>query len=67
MADDHAITADTVERMAAEMLNLTLAASEREMVAGLLTSLHKDMRAMRRMDVGTAEPATVYKPREGGG
>ena len=66
MADDPAITPETVQQMAAEMLALPMADSDMEMVSGLLNSLHNDMRAMRRMDVATAEPATLYLPGEGG-
>jgi hypothetical protein len=66
MADDPAITPQTVKQVAAEMLALPLAESDLDMVAGLLNSLRNDLRAMRRMNVGTAEPATLYMPREGG-
>ena len=66
MADDPAITPETVKQMAEEMLALPLDKSELEMVAGLLNSLRNDMRAMRRMDVAAAEPATLYTPGEGG-
>ncbi|QDT50697.1 hypothetical protein Pan258_47770 [Symmachiella dynata] len=62
MADDPKITAETVKQMAAELLALPLDESEQEMVAGLLNSLHKDMRALQRMDTTTAEPATLYRP-----
>ncbi len=67
MADDPKITAETVKQMAAEMLALPLDESEQEMVAGLLNSLHKDMRALRRLDITTAEPATLYRPGDGPG
>ncbi len=67
MADDPKITAEIVKQMATEMLALPLTESEREMVAGLLNSLQKDMRALRRMDVATAEPATFYLSGDGPG
>jgi hypothetical protein len=62
MSDDPAITPETVQQMAAEILALPLEESDLDMIAGLLNSLRNDMRAMRLMDVAGAEPATFYVP-----
>lgn len=54
------ITTETVQRIADEFLGARISPPEQEQVAGLLNALLVDMATMRRMDVGTAEPATLY-------
>ncbi len=59
MATPQKITAETLSRMAEEMLALRLGQRDAQAAAGLLGALAGDMAALRAMNVGEAEPATT--------
>jgi hypothetical protein len=54
--------ADTIARVAEEFLGLPLSETDRKAVTELVGSLSDDMRAVRAMRLGEAEPATIYQP-----
>jgi hypothetical protein len=58
------VSAETIARMAAEIVGTPVAARDRAAVADMLQSLAADMAAVKRMNVGSTEPATVYDPAE---
>jgi hypothetical protein len=60
-----AVAPDTLARMAAELVGTPVSDKDRPAVAELLQSLWADTAAVRRMDLGEAEPAFHYDPAEG--
>lgn len=54
------IDARSLAALAEQLAGLELPEKDRAAVAAMLESLSGDMQAMRRMDVGVAEPATTY-------
>jgi hypothetical protein len=62
MADKSNMTSDTLARLAAEVVGITLGEQDLKATADLLNSLSADMRALEAMDVGDDEPATTYDP-----
>ena len=54
------VSADTISRMATEVVGTTLPETDRKAVADLLQSLLTEMAALRTMDVGVSEPATLF-------
>jgi hypothetical protein len=58
------ITPETIARMADELVGTPLKEKDRKAVAELLQSLAADMTALRALNVGENEPATIYDPAE---
>jgi len=54
------VTPETVGRMAAEVVGVPVGEKHRQAVAELLQALAGDMAALKRLDVGAAEPASVF-------
>ena len=54
------ITPETVARMTAEVVGTPVNAKDRRAVADMLQALTADMAALRRLNVGAAEPAFHY-------
>mgnify|MGYP006908307820 CR=1 FL=1 len=66
MAHEPSLTAETVQRFAAEFLNLQVDDRDAEYVSNMLNNLNDDLQPMRQMDVGSAEPATpaIFRDRD---
>ncbi len=58
------IAPETIARMSAELVGVSIPEKDQTAVANLLQSLGADMTAMRAMNVGVAEPAFVYDASE---
>jgi len=54
------VTPETVNRMAVEVVGVSIDAKHRQAIAELLQALAVDMAALKRLDVGAAEPAFVF-------
>jgi hypothetical protein len=59
------ITAETVTKMAAQLLRLPFTPADAAATAGMLNGLAADMQALRKMKVDDEEPATTYAAVEG--
>ena len=55
-------SAEIVARLADPFLSVKLSEAELQQIADLLNALSAEMQSMRDMDVGTDEPAPVFKP-----
>ncbi|MFH1924566.1 MAG: hypothetical protein ABIP48_32335 [Planctomycetota bacterium] len=64
MQDKPPLSADTIARMAEELLATPVGRRHLEAVAALLAGLTSEMAAMRAMEIGNVEPATVYDASE---
>ena len=51
---------ELIERMAAEVVATPVPERDRQAVADLVSALFTEMQPLRRMNVGTDEPATRY-------
>ena len=51
---------ETLARVADELVGVPLAEQRFEAIAGLLSAILAEMAPMRAIDVGNAEPATIY-------
>ena len=60
MQNEPQLSSETIARMAEELLGVPLGEQRREAVAALLAGLTSEMAAMRAMEIGNTEPATVY-------
>ena len=58
------VTPETIARMAGEIVGTPVKEKERKAVADLLQALAANMAALRRMDVGSAEPAFTFDSTE---
>ncbi len=67
MADSNDFNAETVQQLAAVYGTLPIASDEFPAVAELLRALVADLQALRRMNVGGAEPASLDSPAEPSG
>lgn len=65
MAAPTAITSDTIDRLATEIVQVPIAPSQQPAIAGLLNALAGDMQAFRKFDLRNSEPATTYTSFEG--
>ena len=64
MQNESPLSAETIERMAEELLATPLGRQQQEAVAALLGGLTSEMAAMRAMEIGNTEPAAVYDASE---
>jgi hypothetical protein len=58
------IKEETIAGMAVEIVRTPIAEKDRKAVTDMVEHLAADMTAMRRLNVGEAEPALVYAPTE---
>jgi hypothetical protein len=58
------VTPETVGRLSAEVVGTPVDEKYRKAVAEMLQALAADLAALRRLDVGAAEPAFVFDPAE---
>jgi hypothetical protein len=58
------VTPETVARMATELVGTRVAEKERKAAADMLQAILTEMTALRRMDVGSAEPAFTFEAGE---
>lgn len=65
MPDVDPITAETVAKMATQLLRLPLTPADAAAAAGMLNGLAADMQAFHKMPLGDEEPATTYAAVEG--
>jgi len=64
MQNERPLSAETIARMAEELLATPVDRRQHEAVAALLGGLTSEMAAMRAIEIGSAEPATVYDASE---
>jgi hypothetical protein len=65
MSKPEEITPETVARMAAQTLGMTLTPADATATAEMLNALARDMQAFRQMGLGDDEPAAIYAAVEG--
>jgi hypothetical protein len=58
------IREETITAMSAEIVRAPIAEKDRKSVTDMVEHLAADMQSMRRLNVGEAEPASVYIPTE---
>ncbi|MFH1924810.1 MAG: hypothetical protein ABIP48_33590 [Planctomycetota bacterium] len=64
MQNERPLSAETIARMTEELLGTPVDRRQHEAVAALLGGLISEMAAMRAMEIGNVEPATVYDASE---